>query len=383
MQTAQIGTMIHHDSRKYEEAIAHALPVAHQKLEAMIESGRAKQAQVITHLMDEAERRKDYLVPASKFQFDGRMIEATPLSLQIGDDGENGLFFNDYSFGQMASILGVPERFIKGVFDEDPDVGANILNDLRYRLGDSRRLIREVDGTIRAVLSDRYKPIDQGRVIEMFLKAVQETGALPLDGFCTDRRYVLRAVIPQILEPMPNEVVALGVHISSSDYGAGALNLAVFQIRMWCTNLAVGESVFREIHLGSRMNDDDGLIQWSGRTVSLQGMTALSEMKDAMRAILAPENRDRIEASWRAAAMERINTQGEADKLRKQNILSKEDADNIVKLVQNEQRIEVLPSTPDPNSKLRFAQALSWLAQQAEGEKRLDLEVAAGRYLNN
>jgi len=26
---------------------------------------------------------------------------------------------------------------------------------------------------------------------------------------------------------------------------------------------------------------------------------------------------------------------------------------------------------------------LSWLAQQAEGEKRIELEVAAGRYLNN
>ena len=144
MTVAQIGTMIHHDRRNYEDAVAHALPIAHQKLEAMIENGRAKQAQVITHLMDEADRRKDYLVPASKFQFQGRMIEATPLSLQLGDNGDEGLFFNDYSFGQMASILGVPERFIKGVFDEDPEVGANILNDLRYRLGDSRRLIREV-----------------------------------------------------------------------------------------------------------------------------------------------------------------------------------------------------------------------------------------------
>lgn len=383
MTVAQIGSMIHHDSRNYEEAVAHALPIAHQKLEAMIENGRAKQAQVITHLMDEADRRKDYLVPASKFDFEG-FNKAMQMKVDRADGNDfDWLSFNDYSLGQIASILGVPERFLKGVINEDPQVAASIMNDLRYRLGDSRRLIREVDGTVRAVLSDRYKPMDQGRVIEMFLKAIQETGALPLDGFCTDRRYVLRAVIPQVLEPMPNEVVALGVHISSSDYGAGALNLSVFQIRMWCTNLAVGESVFREIHLGGRMNDDDGLIQWSGRTVSLQSMTALSEMKDAMRAILAPDNRERIEASWRAAAMERINTQGEADRLRKQNILSKEEADSLVKLVQNEQRIEVLPSTPDPNSKLRFAQALSWLAQQAEGEKRLDLETAAGRYLNN
>lgn len=389
MTVAQIGSMIHHDGRNYDDAVAHALPIARQKLEALIEDGRAKQARVVAQLMDEAERRKDYLVPPSKLSFAGREEPTdTPLanafSLWLSGDGAaQGFRFNEFSLGQMAGQLGVPQPFIKGVIDENPYIAAHILNDLRYRLGDSRRLIREVDGTVRAVLSDRFKPMDQGRVIEMFLKAVQETGALPLDGFCTDRRYVLRAVIPQVMQPLPNEVVALGVHISSSDYGAGALNLSVFQIRMWCTNLAVGESVFREVHLGGRMNGDDGLVQWSGRTISLQSMAALSEMKDAMRAILAPENRERIEASWRAAALERINPQGEADKLRKQSILSKESADSLVKLVQNEQRIEVLPVTPDPNSRLRFAQALSWLAQQVGGEKRLDLEAAAGRYLNN
>jgi hypothetical protein len=106
-------------------------------------------------------------------------------------------------------------------------------------------------------------------------------------------------------------------------------------------------------------------------------------MRDAMQTILSPESRDQIMEAWRIAAGEHVNVDGEVAKLRKQNILSKSDGEALAKLVRSEQRIEVIPQTEDPESKLRFGQALAWLAQSNEGEKRLELEQAAGNYLRN
>jgi hypothetical protein len=308
----QVAGVYHHDFRQKDQAIAEALPIAKKRLETMIADGRSQMSRTIEKLQGEVNRRRDFLVPASKFELFGNAPEEGKLSEdRLGNDfgihlqglhRQENLRFNDYSFGQMANKLGIPVQFLKGVMEERPATVAEIMESVKYRMGDGRFMLREVDGKVRAVLSDHYKDIDQARVIQNFLKSVQETGAVPLSGELTDRRFVLRAIIGEILQPIPTEALVLGVHLSSSDYGAGALQMSVFQIRMWCTNTAIGEQLFRQIHLGGQQDGDDGLINPSARTNSLRNLTALSEMKDAMQTILSPESRDQIMEAWRIAA---------------------------------------------------------------------------------
>ena len=48
--------------------------------------------------------------------------------------------------------------------------------------------------------------------------AVQERGALPYEGYVTDTKIAIQAIMPEVDEPVPGEVVAYGLSLENSDF---------------------------------------------------------------------------------------------------------------------------------------------------------------------
>ncbi len=380
----KLGTMYHHGNGTYGDAHKKAVQVAEMKLQDLIAAGQEKQQSVMSQLDHEIQKRQDFLVPRERLGFTANPeVEAEEavrrLKIDLNEGGECEM--TDFAFGQLCEKLRIPSRYAKSLLEYDPNLAAKHFRDIRNRASGERFMIREVEGRVKGILSDRYKTIDQYSVVERFMQNCQANNSIPMDAMLTDRRFVLRSCIPEVLYPLPTEPLVIGMQVSSSDYGDGALSLKIYHVRMWCTNLCIGEEAFREVHMGGRLDDGDGLVKYSNKTLNLNSQTALSAMGDAMKAVLSLENRDRLLNIYKEAAEDTVDVDNKLLRLRNNAILNKAQADQVADLIKSEERIEVLPQTKENNSRLRFAQALGWVAHGIEGEQKLLVEAQAGKEL--
>ena len=57
-------------------------------------------------------------------------------------------------------------------------------------------------------------------MVEVFATAVQEKGALPYEVYVTDTKIAIQAIMPEVYEPVPGEVVACGLSLEPSCFSS-------------------------------------------------------------------------------------------------------------------------------------------------------------------
>ena len=97
----------------------------------------------------------------------------------------------------------------------------------------------------------------------------------PYEGYVTDTKIAIQAIMPEVYEPVPGEVVAYGLSLENSDFGNGALSVRAYLLRIWCTNLAITQEEMRQVHLGKRLDSE--------RTYELDAQTTVSALKDVIQ----------------------------------------------------------------------------------------------------
>jgi hypothetical protein len=97
----------------------------------------------------------------------------------------------------------------------------------------------------------------------------------------------VRAIIPQIYEPIPNEAIVFGLAWTNSDFGARRYEISAFVLRLVCLNGMVGASQIRQVHLGGRLDEN---MELSQRTYDLDTKTMVSATGDVVRAALNPRS---------------------------------------------------------------------------------------------
>jgi hypothetical protein len=363
--------------------------MAAMKLEAYVKGGQGKSAGVVKHLQDEAANRVDVLLPMrpdiTRFLVrpDNLALTVhTPMAIEkLGRE----LGFTQWSLGQALGTLRVPTKFLEGLqADGREDIATYLLNELLYRAGD-KRLLRTVEGQIRGWLSPTYGIIDQGELIAGFIAAIKahaDKGVAFTDGHITDRRYTLTAMWPHVLEPWPGEFVVVGATMQSSDYGFGAVDVKQHLTRLVCLNGALGIPFFRKIHRGSGYGDDDAdddLFEVSERTRQLTAATTLSLITDALTSAFKEATVEKTLYAYRTAAHREIDVEKEARTQKLAGLLGKKDVERINAVIDMD-IIDVLPQTENKRSALRFGQLLSYMANEAEGDRALQMQEVAGTY---
>jgi hypothetical protein len=106
-----------------------------------------------------------------------------------------------------------------------------------------------------------------------------------VEGGGGDLRLCLRAVLPVVFRPGGEEIIAFEIEISNSDFGAGALSVRCFCLRVWCTNYARLDEELRKVHLGRRLDDS---IEFSEQTYRLDTEAMSSAVHDIVRSSMSP-----------------------------------------------------------------------------------------------
>lgn len=351
---------------------------ATDKLQRIIDTGRQQAEAALAKIRDEAPA--DAIVPTSSITYGYRESEGREggaLHMGFRADGGDPDYhpIHDFALGQVCDKAGLPRKWMETLHREG-DWGqqliAHDLNVIYSHRPRSKHLVRSVGGEVRGFLSDRYLRLDTPQLVEAFASAAGKYGLVPIEATAMPTKFVLKAALPQVIEPFPGEPVVFGMSIHNSDFGDGAFELRMFAMRVWCTNLAVGEDGLRRVHLGSRLSGD---IAVSQRTYELDNKALASATTDVVSGMFEPERVRARVGAIAAAASTKVDIKGVLDAARKSGTMNIGEAKSVTDIY-NAGGIELLP--PGDNA-WRLSNAISYFAQSVQPERKLDLEILAGK----
>lgn len=214
-----------------------------------------KQGRNIQELATELRRindtKRDFIAPA------GRIIMTNEARVAL-EGADQSLVFNPtgWAHNQLGDWLNIPRAYYDRLRGENAPLLAQNVNWGVKRQADDKRLIRTLDGNVRAMLSNRYRVLDSHDLIEAVMPAIMERGGFRVESCeMTDRRFYLKVFTDRIQEDVkPGDPVQYGLVISSSDVGAGSVRIEPMLYRLVCTNgMVLADSKVRKYHVGREM----------------------------------------------------------------------------------------------------------------------------------
>ena len=250
----------------------------------------------LTALATEIERQKDAkhdLIAPTKSLTMGQAGHEVGIGLAVGTDVYG---INQTAHRQIADRLSIPTKYYERMQVEAPKLLAENVNEWLHR-SDDRRMLRTLDGNVRAFLSDRYQRIDNHEIAEVALPIL---AALPevriVSANITEHRMYIQAVTPRLTADVKlNDPVQAGVIISNSEIGSGAVSIAPMVYRLACLNgMVVQDQKFRAYHVGRRVEDSEQL--WADDTRQADDRAVLLKVRDMIaKAVDEVQFRDNVE----------------------------------------------------------------------------------------
>ncbi len=178
----------------------------------------------------------------------------------------------DVAHQQMAELAGIPKTYYDRMRTSFPELLRDNVNGWFGKEPRTQRLVRTLDGRARAVLSDRFRPLDNFDLMEAVLPTLQQNQCNIVSSEITEKRLYLKAILPNLEAEIrgvqlgighnrvgEKNIVVAAVTISNSEVGHGSLSIMPAVFDTWCTNLAqMTTRFFRKYHIGgSGQGGDD------------------------------------------------------------------------------------------------------------------------------
>ena len=220
-----------------------------------------KSGRPLVDLARELERqlssKRDLVVPSSFLQCRTEADRNVKLIVDSRQgDGEYGV--TDLARRQLAEKLKIPFAYFERMRTEQPELLDRNVNTWLQADGD-RRMIRTLDGQVRAVLSDRYRRLDNFDLAENVLPILQRLEGARFESVeLTETKMYLKVVTPRLqFEVAPGDIVQAGIVVTNSEVGCGTLSVQPLLYRLVCRNgLIAPDHVLRKTHVGRALASD-------------------------------------------------------------------------------------------------------------------------------
>lgn len=230
-------------------------------------------------------------MPASFFE-STKEKEGFTLALSIPtDSGREQFPLTEFAHKQVASKMNIPQVYYDKM--RDANQYELLAKNVNAWIGSKdKRLIRVLDNEVRAVLSDRYRPIDNYDLVWSFLDTVKDYKEKGDDieiTACdiTETRMYIRTLLPATGEVVKGDAVRAMLLLQNSEVGAGKMSVALGMFRMICSNGMWGDDIVGRVHLGSKL--DEGLVEWSEKTLRDVDVALFDQVKDTVRTAMEPQ----------------------------------------------------------------------------------------------
>jgi hypothetical protein len=247
-------------------------------------------------LQRQLESKKDLVVPSPLMRHS--TSENGTTSLVVEESGGPVAYgVTQLARRQLADKLGIPYAYFERMREKEPallDSNANTL-------------LRTLDGNVRAVLSDRYRRLDNYDLAEHVLPILQQLPEVVFESVeLTDTRMYLKCVTPRLkLEVAPGDIVQAGIAVSNSEVGHGTLSVQPLLFRLVCRNgVIVADRALRKTHVGRALSqEDDGVTVYQDDTLRADDRAFFLKVRDVVQATVS-------EVTFRQAALKMQRTKG-------------------------------------------------------------------------
>ncbi len=272
----------------------------------------------ITELLTEVDRqskvKRDFLASTKESI---RMVQSPEgLHIVLFAEGAEKLerFTISESFHrQVSGRLSIPWKYYQRLLQDHTDLVIDQVNALFEREPETR-LVRTLDGTARAFLSDRYRRVDNDEMLSNVLPPLvkgEVENELLSSYVGADKMYLkilfTDDALAQDIGEMPagrntfvggqwgdhkRDIVRPGAIISNSETGHGGMRVSGFFYRDFCRNGCVygrkDAFSFSRPHLGGKLVADSGIEIFSDETKRMQDQVIMAEMNDALSTMTDP-----------------------------------------------------------------------------------------------
>lgn len=351
--------------------------------------------------LEEIERtKKDIVAPASRFGLTN--FEAGLKGFVAGEMGAAIYDIGRVAHRQIAEKVDVPQKYYDKMLCAAPELLATNVNHWLGQIGQSRAYtIRILDDRIRAVLSDRYRALDN---FDLFIEAtrrVSAAGGLISRLDLTEERFFFRALAPDCVgkiertvdrlsgrpahtidrnpdgswtRPDDGDYVIAGIAISNSEVGLGSLTCEAYALRLVCLNGMVASRALHRVHLGERR--EHGL-QISDATRELKDRAVWSEIGDTITATFDREMFADMIAAMNNAATETLEAPVEAvDIVVKHYGLSDDDRQSMINY------LLAPPLATEQGTSWGLINAVTALGRDRDADRAIEIERMGGELLD-
>jgi len=247
---------------------------------------------------------RDFIAPANKLtmMISNHIVDEFTPELYISE-GEH-MPLNQWAHNQLASKLDIPQKYYDRMRTEEPYLLKENVNTWLGKNTTGKLLVRTTAGKVRAILSDRYKPIPNlGTAFAVLatlnqIKQMQDVSFTVRECAVSDTMMYLKVTAdtqhlmkPEYVHPtnpaFNGDPMFPGIVIRNSEVGASKFRVDVFTWRLVCSNGAIITSGISKVHLGRKIGGE-GEINFSERTEKLDAMTVLSGMNDVIKQVFDP-----------------------------------------------------------------------------------------------
>lgn len=274
-----------------------------------------KYGKTLTELAMELDRqnkaKKDYLVDTRNM-----IMDADPnIMLSIHNDKTNEtlmLGVNEVAHNQIGTALKIPAPYYDKMRYENPGLLAVNINSW-FNKNPKTHMIRTLDGTTRAFLSDSYRRIDNFDIAQTVLPILNEVFDVmnPQNSFeVTDERLYLKVLNPRLTtEVVPGDIVQSGILITNSEVGLGSLTIQPLVYRLVCSNgMVVNDAKVRKYHAGKRNEALEDFTLYSDETLMADDRALQLKIRDTVRSVVDQTRFEHVVGMMRQAKEAKITT---------------------------------------------------------------------------
>ena len=234
--------------------------------------------------------KQDYLLDTRRLQVEPF---GSQLYLHTFDDHDDPLVepleINQIAHRQIGTHLKIPAAYYDRMLSDYPELLAENVNSW-FQREPTQRMVRTLDGTVRAFLSNRYRRIDNLDIAEIVLPVIQQMEDAYFESCqITDSRMYIKVVNKRLeAEVVPGDIVQSGVIISNG--------------------MVVNDAQTRRTHIGRVNEADENFQLFSQETLAADDHAFAMKIKDTVMAAVDETRFTRVVGMMREATTVQMNT---------------------------------------------------------------------------
>lgn len=203
---------------------------------------------------------------------------------------------------QIASFTEIPKAYYDRLMESDKPLLAENVNhwlQKKPQQDSEKRLLRAVGNRLRGFVSPSYdRTMDSYDVMNVAAPILRDNKFQIVSCELTDMRLYVKATLPSLQKnvstnPKVNDIIQMGIMLSTSDVGAGTLRIEPYILRLLCTNGLVAETAIKKRHVGKRASSDRDVDVLSQQTISAIRDANMLQIRDVLLDSVKPETFNR------------------------------------------------------------------------------------------